>query len=92
MARGGLGVELTELEAEVPAMARGRPGSCRLSLARDRDGRSGSVGLDLGPVNAIDGDLKTAWSVGDFGTSTSNPFAAFQFAEPVDHDRDTRPS
>src|SRR5262249_40282764 len=38
---------------------------------------------DLSAVNAIDGDLKTAWSVGDFGTSSSNPFGAFQFAEPI---------
>jgi hypothetical protein len=27
--------------------------------------------------------VKTSWSVGDFGTSTANPFAAFHFSDPV---------
>lgn len=82
VARGGLGVELTELEADLSADA--RPGrKLPFVLGAAVAGGQGNIALDLGPVNAIDGDLSTAWSVGDFGTSTSNPFAAFHFAEPV---------
>ena len=83
VARGGLGVELTELEAEV-AGENARPArKLPFVLGATVTGGQGGVGMDLGPVNAIDADLKTAWSVGDFGTSTSNPFAAVHFAEPV---------
>ncbi len=80
VARGGIGAEVSEIEATV--------GGRRLPFVIAASaGVFGNV--DLAPVNAIDGDLKTSWSFGDFGTSASNPFAAFQFAEPVTTAPDT---
>ena len=74
VARGGIGAELSEIEADVD----GR----RLSFAIAAS--AGAFGnVEMSPANAIDGDLKTAWSFGDFGTSASNPFAAFQLAQPL---------
>ena len=74
VARGGIGAELSEIEADVD----GR----RLSFAIAAS--AGAFGnVEMSPANAIDGDLKTAWSFGDFGTSSSNPFAAFQLAQPL---------
>jgi hypothetical protein len=72
VARGGLGVELSEIEAQLSAS----PSAIRFVVASAATG-------GLAAVSAIDGDRKTSWSVGDFGTSSSNPFGAFQFAEPV---------
>ena len=74
VARGGIGAEVSEIEATM----NGR--KLPFVIAAAAGGRGSDV--DLGPVSAIDGDLHTAWSFGDFGTSASNPFAAFQF----DHD------
>ncbi|MEP7304989.1 MAG: DUF1553 domain-containing protein [Acidobacteriota bacterium] len=83
VARGGLGSELSELEAEMPADG-GRPArKLTFAIGAMVAGNAQSGGVDLGPVNAIDGDLKTTWNVSDFGTSTANPFAAFHFSEPV---------
>jgi hypothetical protein len=74
VARGGIGAEVSEIEATVD----GR----RLPFAIAAS--AGVLGnVEMSPARAIDGDLKTAWSFGDFGTSASNPFAAFQFAETV---------
>ena len=80
MARGGIGAEVSEIEATV--------GGRRLPFVIAASaGVSGSV--EMSPASAIDGDLKTAWSFGDFGTSASNPFAAFQLAEPLTTTSDT---
>jgi hypothetical protein len=74
VARGGIGAEVSEIEATV--------GGRRVPFAIAAS--AGAIGnVEMSPASAIDGDLKTAWSFGDFGTSASNPFAAFQFAEPV---------
>jgi hypothetical protein len=75
VARGGIGAEVSEIEATM----NGTP--LPLVIAAGPGGRGNDV--ELGPVNAIDGDLTTAWSFGDFGTSASNPFAAFQFDHAV---------
>lgn len=72
VARGGLGVELSEIDAEIGAVSS--------SPARKI---SFVVASDPSAINAIDGDARTSWTVGDFGVSSSNPFGAFQFAEPV---------
>lgn len=80
VARGGIGAEVSEIEATV--------GGRRLPFAVAAS--AGAFGnVEMSPTSAIDGDLKTAWSFGDFGTSASNPFAAFQFAEPVTTSPDT---
>ena len=80
VARGGIGAEVSEIEATV--------GGRRLPFAIAAS--AGAFGnIEMSPASAIDGDLKTAWSFGDFGTSASNPFAAFQFAEPVTTSPDT---
>lgn len=82
--RGGLGVELSEIEAELKAGGSSSGRKLQFVIASGSGGVRGSGGeADLSAGNAIDGDLKTSWSVGDFGTSSSNPFGAFQFAEPV---------
>jgi hypothetical protein len=72
VARGGLGVELSEIEAEFSAAASAGARKISFVIASDPTG-----------ISAIDGDATTSWSVGDFGVSSSNPFGAFQFAEPV---------
>jgi hypothetical protein len=80
VARGGIGAEVSEIEATIDR--RRLPFAIAASA-----GVFGNV--DMSPTSAIDGDLKTAWSFGDFGTSASNPFAAFQFAEPITTSADT---
>jgi hypothetical protein len=87
VARGGLGVELSEIEAELRPDGAAPARKLRFIVASSAGGETG-IGLggadsDLSAVNAIDGDLRTSWSVGDFGVSSSNPFGAFQFAESV---------
>jgi len=80
VARGGIGAEVSEIEATV--------GGRRLPFVIAASaGVFGNV--EMSPASAIDGDLKTAWSFGDFGTSASNPFAAFQLAEPLTTTSDT---
>jgi hypothetical protein len=80
VARGGIGAEVSEVEASV--VSGGSRAERRVPFAVAA--AAGAFGaLDLTPSSAIDGDLKTAWSFGDFGVSSSNPFAAFQFAEPI---------
>jgi hypothetical protein len=87
VARGGIGAEVSEIEASLMASAVSRTAQkLRFVIAATPGGRGSDV--DFGPVNAIDGDLKTAWSFGDFGTSSSNPFASFQFDHPVTTSRD----
>jgi Protein of unknown function (DUF1553)/Protein of unknown function (DUF1549)/Planctomycete cytochrome C len=78
VARGGIGAEVSEIEATI--------GGRRLPFvvaAAEGSGRGFGPGAELSAVNAIDGDLKTAWSLGDFGVSASNPFAAFQFDHAI---------
>jgi len=89
VARGGLGVELSEVEASVVQGA-GAPRKLTFSTgiaSGTRNALGGSV--DETVIAAIDGDAKTSWLVGDFGTSASNPFVAFQFTEPVTTSEDS---
>ncbi len=89
VARGGLGVELSEVEASVVQGARraAEVASSRPAWPAEPQ-RAGRIGGRDGE-RRIDGDAKTSWIVGDFGTSASNPFVAFQFAEPVTTSEDS---
>jgi len=82
VARGGLGVELSEVEASLS-----QPGAPTRKLTFSVGAASGtrflSGAIDTSVAAAIDGDPKTSWLVGDFGTSASNPFVALQLSEPV---------
>ena len=92
VARGGIGVELSEIEAEYQASSGGPARRVGFVVAAGSGGARGFAGPadgDLSPIGAIDGDPSTSWSVSDFGTSSSNPFAAFQFAEPVETTADS---
>jgi hypothetical protein len=83
VARGGLGVELSEVEASV-SEGGGAPRQVKFSTGVASGSRNApGASVDETVVAAIDGDVKTSWLVGDFGTSASNPFVALQFAEPV---------
>jgi len=76
VARGGIGAEISEIEASM--------GGRRLPFVVAAAAGSGrGFDADVTAVNAIDGDVKTTWSFGDFGVSASNPFAAFQFDRPI---------
>ena len=82
VARGGIGVELSEIEAALAVSGSSRTEqNIPFVVAATTGGRGGDA--DLTPVNAIDGDPRTSWTVSDFGVSSSNPFAAFQFARPI---------
>ncbi|HUK32457.1 MAG TPA: DUF1553 domain-containing protein, partial [Vicinamibacterales bacterium] len=82
VARGGIGAEVSEIDASLVASGVSRAERrIPFVIAAGPGGRGADV--DFGPVNAIDGNLNTAWSFGDFGTSASNPFASFQFAHPI---------
>jgi len=83
VARGGIGVELSEVEAELAEGQTPRKLPFVIGSASGTRGLGFAAGVDTSVVDAIDGDPRTSWLVGDFGTSASNPFVAFQFAEPV---------
>ena len=84
VARGGIGVELSEVEAELAEGQTPRKLPFVIGSASGTRGLGFAAGVDTSVVDAIDGDPRTSWLVGDFGTSASNPFVAFQFAEAVD--------
>ena len=83
VARGGLGAELSEVEVSVSqGSGAARKVSFVSGVASGTRNALGGSG-DESVVAAFDGNPKTSWLVGDFGTSASNPFVALQFAEPV---------
>jgi hypothetical protein len=82
IARGGLGLELSEVEAELVQGA-GKTRKVTFSIGSASGARGFQDEADASVIDAIDGDPKTAWAIGDFGTSASNPFLALQFSTPV---------
>jgi Protein of unknown function (DUF1553)/Protein of unknown function (DUF1549)/Planctomycete cytochrome C len=83
VARGGIGAEISEIDASLIGSGSSRT-ERRLSFVVAAAAGSGrGFDADVTAVNAIDGDLETTWSFGDFGVSASNPFAAFQFDRPI---------
>jgi Protein of unknown function (DUF1553)/Protein of unknown function (DUF1549)/Planctomycete cytochrome C len=85
IARGGLGVGLTEVEAEVFSGNTKSAKKLHFALACAGGSLSGykNPTVDFSPVAAIDGNPATTWDVRGSGVSVMNPFASFQLAEPL---------